>query len=136
MTALDGLTISISIALNNPAFAPDDAEDLPDPSLTGRATKAEANYRPAYLDPEEAAAARDRAHQRSLLTRGRLDHMEIPTGLPSEEGDRSRILPGHVHEKECASCLHYGVSDCDLVAGIIDPEYVCDWWEDSEADVA
>jgi hypothetical protein len=39
-------------------------------------------------------------------------------------------------KQTCGSCLHYGAGSCNLVAGGISPEMVCDYWESElEADV-
>ena len=41
--------------------------------------------------------------------------------------------PESAEDEECSGCVHYfasnGIGSCELVAGTIDPEYVCDWFE-------
>ena len=133
----DPLTIQVSIILNS-APMPEDGEDVGDlayglPVSTDKATKAEANYRPAFTDPEVQASARDHARQLSMLARGHIDHMEIPSGLDSREGDHPRTYSARLYRKECGTCVHFGINDCSLVAGMIDHEYVCDWWDDGAA---
>lgn len=67
--------------------------------------------------------------------------MDITISLAlAEEGEGGKATkseanyrPEESEDKECAQCSHYfaehGIGSCEEVAGRIDPEYVCDWWE-------
>lgn len=84
------------------------------PTSYDKATKTEANYRRADVTDEAPHFPR---------ARGYMDHMELPEGAPATEGNRA---------ERCGTCLHYsGLRSCDIVAGIIEAAYVCDWWEDA-----
>jgi hypothetical protein len=85
------------------------------PSSFDKATKLEAGYRRADASTEVPVAVTVPSQ-----ARGRMDHMEVPKGAPVTEGEHQR----------CGTCTHFsGFKSCEIVVGVIEPEYVCDWWE-------
>lgn len=45
---------------------------------------------------------------------------EVVYGKPSEDDE----------DRRCGNCAHYSDRRCDIVSGSIDPEKVCDKWDD------
>jgi hypothetical protein len=85
------------------------------PTSTDKSTKAEADYRPASLDTHV-----DRLQH--AYARGWDVGMEIPVGQGVTAIARDNP------DARCGTCSHFRSAGCSIVAGRIDPSFICEYW--------
>ena len=53
---------------------------------------------------------------------------------PEDRGTKAEAhyRPMEEPDQQCGNCDHYSSGRCEIVAGSIDPDYVCDWWKERD----
>jgi hypothetical protein len=53
-----------------------------------------------------------------------------PTSEDKATKAEAKYRPMDDPKEQCGNCSHYMAGRCEIVVGSIDPDYVCDWWEE------
>jgi hypothetical protein len=67
-------------------------------------------------------------------------HIQLGISPDPTPGDKATKAEAHYHIQEpdrpdfdetvrCGTCVHFNMTRCQIVAGFIDPNYVCDYWD-------